>query len=232
MTEAAYLKQNIFGGSFFFVNEFPNLEFHNISYDYQGVHDYNIEYFIGNTIKDCLNIYTHKYLEKRLNVYSNSPIEDSNLFTYVDKVTDLNLDAILLINPTLVTNNVINSYKVIYLLSILNHAKNNNIRTIVFSTNELDINKVLNSKGMNKWIKKEQTTRSKYGPSLLNKIFTFKTTKVLNGLNETLLRGPLEIEDGFTYEINIDLDKSYDYLEIMKMYKDLQDYDLNRARFI
>ena len=232
MTEAAYLKQNIFGGSFFFVNEFPNLEFHNISYDYQGVHDYNIEYFIGNTIKDCLNIYTHKYSEKRLNVYSNSPIEDSNLFTYVDKVTDLNLDAILLINPTLVTNNVINSYKVIYLLSILNHAKNNNIRTIVFSTNELDINKVLNSKGMNKWIKKEQTTRSKYGPSLLNKIFTFKTTKVLIGLNATLLRGPLEIEDGFTYEINIDLDKSYDYLEIMKMYKDLQDYDLNRARFI
>ena len=85
---------------------------------------------------------------------------------------------------------------------------------------------------MNKWIKKEQTTRSKYGPSLLNKIFTFKTTKKLIGLNETLLRGPLEIEDGFTYEINIDLDKSYDYLEIMKMYKDLQDYDLNRARFI
>jgi hypothetical protein len=232
MTEAAYLKQNIFGGSFFFVNEFPNLEFHNISYDYQGVHDYNIEYFIGNTIKDCLNVYTHKYFEKRLNVYSNSPIEDSNLFNYADKVTDLNIDAILLINPTLVTNNVINSYKVIYLLSILNHAKSNNIRTIVFSTNELDINKVLNSKSMNKWIKKEQTTRSKYGPSLLNKIFTFKTTKILNGLNEAYLRGPIEIKDGFTYEINIDLDKSYDYLEIMKMYKDLQDYDLNRARFI
>ena len=232
MTEAAYLKQNIFGGSFFFVNEFPNLEFHNISYDYQGVHDYNIEYFIGNTIKDCLNVYTHKYFEKRLNVYSNSPIEDSNLFNYADKVTDLNIDAILLINPTLVTNNVINSYKVIYLLSILNHAKSNNIRTIVFSTNDLDINKVLNSKSMNKWIKKEQTTRSKYGPSLLNKIFTFKTTKILNGLNEAYLRGPIEIKDGFTYEINIDLDKSYDYLEIMKMYKDLQDYDLNRARFI
>ena len=232
MTEAAYLKQNIFGGSFFFVNEFPNLEFHNISYDYQGVHDYNIEYFIGNTIKDCLNVYTHKYFEKRLNVYSNSPIEDSNLFNYADKVTDLNIDAILLINPTLVTNNIINSYKVIYLLSILNHAKSNNIRTIVFSTNELDINKVLNSKSMNKWIKKEQTTRSKYGPSLLNKIFTFKTTKILIGLNEAYLRGPIEIKDGFTYEINIDLDKSYDYLEIMKMYKDLQDYDLNRARFI
>jgi hypothetical protein len=167
-----------------------------------------------------------------LNVYSNSPIEDSNLFNYADKVTDLNIDAILLINPTLVTNNIINSYKVIYLLSILNHAKSNNIRTIVFSTNELDINKVLNSKSMNKWIKKEQTTRSKYGPSLLNKIFTFKTTKILIGLNEAYLRGPIEIKDGFTYEINIDLDKSYDYLEIMKMYKDLQDYDLNRARFI
>ena len=232
MTEAAYLKQNIFGGSFFFVNEFPNLEFHNSSYNYQSVHNYNFEYFIGNTIEDCLNLYTHKNLDKKLNVYSNSPIEDSNLFSYVDKVTDLNLDAILLINPTLVTNHVINSYKVIYLLSILNHAKTRNLRTIVFSTNELDINKVLNSESMNKWIKKEQTTRSKYGPSLLNKIFTFKTTDILNDLNQNLLRGPIEVEDGFSYEINIDLNKSYDYLEIMKMYKDLQNYDLNRARFI
>ena len=114
----------------------------------------------------------------------------------------------------------------------MNHAKTRNIRTIVFSTNELDINKVLNSKSMNKWIKKEQTTRSKYGPSLLNKIFTFKTTDILNDLNQNLLRGPIEVEDGFSYEINIDLNKSYDYLEIMKMYKDLQNYDLNRARFI
>ena len=232
MTEAAYLKQYIFGGSFFFVNEFPNLEFHNSSYDYQSIHNYNFDYFIGNTIEDCLNLYTHKNLDKKINVYSNSPIENSNLFFYVDKVTDLNLDAILLINPTLVTNNVINSYKVIYLLSILNHAKTRNIRTIVFSTNELDINKVLNSKSMNKWIKKEQTTRSKYGPSLLNKIFTFKTTDILNDLNQNLLRGPIKVKDGFSYEINIDLDKSYDYLEIMKMYKDLQNYDLNRARFI
>ena len=67
---------------------------------------------------------------------------------------------------------------------------------------------------------------------MLNKIFTFKTTDILNDLNQNLLRGPIEIEDGFSYEINIDLDKSYDYLEIMKMYKDLQNYDLNRARFI
>ena len=40
------------------------------------------------------------------------------------------------------------------------------------------------------------------------------------------------MDDGYLYEINIDLQKSYDYLEIMNMYKDLKNYDLNRARFI
>ena len=107
-----------------------------------------------------------------------------------------------------------------------------NIKTIVFSTNDIDINKVLNSKSMNKWIKKEQDTRSKYGPSLLNKIFTFKTNKLIKGGYENFLHGPIEVDEEYLYEINIDLGKSYDYLEIMKMYQDLQNYDLNRARFI
>ena len=36
ITEAAHLKQNIFGGSFFFINEFPNLEFYNQPFEYKG----------------------------------------------------------------------------------------------------------------------------------------------------------------------------------------------------
>ena len=232
MTEAAYLKQSIFGGSFCFINEFPNLEYHNSTYSYQADHDYELEYFIDNSIKDCINLYSHKHKNEHLNVYSNSPIEDIKYFSYADKVTDSNLDAILLVNPTIVTNNILNSYKVIYLLSILNHAKNNNIRTIVFSTNDLDINKVLNSKSIDKWIKKEQDTRSKYGPSLLNKIFTFKSKELLKDINDKFLRGPIEVEGEYLYEINIDFNKSYDYLEIMEMYQDLRNYDLNRARFI
>ena len=231
MTEAAYLKHNIFGGSFFFINEFPNLEFHNSSYDYRYLHEYDLEYFIDNSIKDCLNLYSYKYKNQHMNVYSNNPIEDTNLFSYVDRVTDSKLDAILLVNPTLVTNNILNSYKVINLLSILNHAKENDIRTIVFSSNELDINKVLNSKNMNKWIKKEQDTRSKYGPSLLNKIFTFRTKEIID-LSQKYLLGPIQVDEEYLYEINIDLDKNYDYLEIIKMYRDLQNYELNRARFI
>jgi hypothetical protein len=114
----------------------------------------------------------------------------------------------------------------------LNHAKTYNIKTIIFSTNEININKVLNSKSINKWIKKEQETRSKYGPSLLNKIFTFISKNPLKDINNNLVKGPIEIDDGYLYEINIDLQKSYDYLEIMNMYKDLKNYDLNRARFI
>ena len=232
ITESAHLKQNIFGGSFFFINEFPNLEFYNQPFEYKGDHNYELEYFIGNSVEDCINLFSYKYPDKVLHVYSNSSLIQTDIFTYADKVTDAKIEAILLINPTLVTNNIINSYKVIYLLSILNHAKTYNIKTIIFSTNEININKVLNSKSINKWIKKEQETRSKYGPSLLNKIFTFISKKPLEDINNNLVKGPIEIDDGCLYEINIDLRKSYDYLEIMNMYKDLKNYDLNRARFI
>ena len=68
--------------------------------------------------------------------------------------------------------------------------------------------------------------------SLLNKIFTFISKNPLKNINKNLVKGPIEKDDGYLYEINIDLKKSYDYLEIMNMYKDLKNYDLNRARFI
>ena len=125
-----------------------------------------------------------------------------------------------------------NSYKVIYLISLLNYAKKNNIKIIVFSTTEINVNKALNSKNINKWILKEQNTRLKFGPSLLNKVFTFITSMKIDLDNELYIRGPIEVDGDFLYEINIDLNKSYDYLKIMNMFKNLSEYEINRARFI
>ena len=142
------------------------------------------------------------------------------------------MEGILIVNPTLLTNNILNSYKVIYLLSLLNYAQQNNINIVVFSTSEIDVNKVLNSKSMTKWIIKEQDTRLKFGPSLLNKVFNFNTSKKIRVDNNEYIRGPIELNGDFLYEINIDLNKSYDYLKIMKMFKKLKDYEINRARFI
>ena len=85
---------------------------------------------------------------------------------------------------------------------------------------------------MNKWILKEQNTRLKFGPSLLKKVFTFSTSNKIDLDNETYIRGPIEVDDDFLYEINIDLNKSYDYLKIMNMFKNLSNYEINRARFI
>ena len=85
---------------------------------------------------------------------------------------------------------------------------------------------------MTKWIIKEQDTRLKFGPSLLNKVFTFNTSKKISVDNNEYIRGPIQLNDDFLYEINIDLNKSYDYLKIMKMFKNLKDYEINRARFI
>ena len=232
VVEAAYIKNKIFGGNFSFINYFPNLEFHNEKLEINNNFTYEIEYFYGNSIQDCIDLYTIKHGSEQKHFYSNNKLTDVKQLTFAEKLTEKEVEGILLVNPTLLTNNILNSYKVIYLLSLLNYAQQNKINTIVFSTSEIDINKVLNSKNMSKWIIKEQNTRLKFGPSLLNKVFTFNTSKKIDVENIEYIRGPIELNDDFFYEINIDLNKSYDYLKIMKMYKNLKDYDISRARFI
>ena len=232
VVEAAYIKNKIFGGNFSFINYFPNLEFHNEKIEINNNFSYEIEYFYGNSIQDCIDLYTIKHKGEQKHFYSNIKLPDIKQLTFTETLTEKKVEGILIVNPTLLTNNILNSYKVIYLLSLLNYSQKNNIDIVVFSTIEIDINKVLNSKNMNKWILKEQNTRLKFGPSLLNKVFTFKTSKKINVENNEYIRGPIELNDDFLYEINIDLNKSYDYLKIMKMFKNLKDYEINRARFI
>ena len=232
VVESAYIKNNIFGGNFNFINYFPNLEFHNDKITVDNDFLFNIEYFYGNSIQDCINLYTSKYKDKKIHFYSNNKLPSNKNMSFADKLTDKEVQSLLLVNPTLLTNNIMNSYKVIYLISLLIYAQKNKIKTIVFSTTEINVNKALNSKSMNKWILKEQNTRLKFGPSLLNKVFTFSTSNKIDLNNETYIRGPIEVDGDFLYEINIDLNKSYDYLKIMNMFKNLSEYEINRARFI
>ena len=232
VVEAAYIKNKIFGGNFSFINYFPNLEFHNEKVEINNNFSYEIEYFYGNNIQDCIDLYTIKNKGEHKHYYSNNKLPGVQKLTFAEKLTEKEVEGILIVNPTLLTNNILNSYKVIYLLSLLNYAQQNNINIVVFSTSEIDVNKVLNSKSMTKWIIKEQDTRLKFGPSLLNKVFTFSTSKKISVDNNEYIRGPIELNDDFFYEINIDLNKSYDYLKIMKMFKNLKDYEISRARFI
>ena len=232
VVEAAYIKNKIFGGNFSFINYFPNLEFHNEKVEINSNFSYEIEYFYGNSLQDCIDLYTIKYKGEQKHFYSNNKLPEVKELTFAEKLTEKEVEGILIVNPTLLTNNILNSYKVIYLLFLLNYAQKNNINIVVFSTTEIDINKVINSKNMSKWILKEQNTRLKFGPSLLNKVFTFNTSKKINVENNEYIRGPIELNDNYLYEINIDLNKSYDYLKIMKMFKNLKDYEISRARFI
>ena len=232
VVEAAYIKNKIFGGNFSFINYFPNLEFHNEKVEIKNNLSYEIEYFYGNSVQDCIDLYSIKHKDEQKHFYSTNKIPELKGLTFAEKLTEKEVEGILIVNPTLLTNNILNSYKVIYLLSLLNYSQKNNVNIVVFSTTEIDINKVLNSKNMSKWILKEQNTRLKFGPSLLNKVFTFNTSKKINVENNEYIRGPIELNDDFLYEINIDLNKSYDYLKIMKMFKNLKDYEISRARFI
>ena len=47
--ESAYLKNSIFGGNFYFLNEFQNLEFDNTKPKLKNEFDYEIKYFISST---------------------------------------------------------------------------------------------------------------------------------------------------------------------------------------
>ena len=186
VVEAAYIKNKIFGGNFSFINYFPNLEFHNEKVEINNNFSYEIEYFYGNNIQDCIDLYTIKNKGEQKHFYSNNKLPGVQQLTFAEKLTEKEVEGILIVNPTLLTNNILNSYKVIYLLSLLNYAQQNNINIVVFSTSEIDVNKVLNSKSMTKWIIKEQDTRLKFGPSLLNKVFTFNTSKTVSYTHLTL----------------------------------------------
>ena len=69
---------------------------------------------------------------------------------------------------------------------------------------------------MTKWIVKEQNTRLKFGPSLLNKVFTFNTSKKISVDNNEYIRGPIELNDDFLYEINLDLKSNHKMFRLLQ----------------
>ena len=119
VVEAAYIKNRIFGGNFSFINYFPNLEFHNEKVEINNNFSYEIEYFYGNNIQDCIYLYTIKNNGKQKHFYSNNKLPGVQQLTFAEKLTEKEVEGILIVNPTLLTNNILNSYKVIYLLSLL-----------------------------------------------------------------------------------------------------------------
>jgi hypothetical protein len=153
-------------------------------------------------------------------------------FNYIDDLDDSRLDTVLIQNPNISKNRILNSFKLIYLLKILNHAKKNNLQIIVFSSAELDINKTLNSKNMTEWIDNEIMVRKKYGPSNLFKIFSIYSDNFIENIDSNYLLGPKKINEKYVYELQIKLHNKLDYELLQNIYKIINDCKIKRIRHI
>jgi hypothetical protein len=230
--ESAYLKNYLFGGHFIFISEFPNFEYFNQKWHPQDKYEYKIEYFISNNLQDNIELINHKYPNKIFNYYSNEKLPNVNNFNYIDNLDDSKLDTLIIQNPNISKNRILNSFKLIYLLKILNHAMALNLQIIVFSSNELDINKTLNSVNMIDWINNEINVREKYGPNNLFKIYSIYSDNLFETKNTKYLLGPKIVNDKYIYELQIKLDDKLDYELLQNIYKLIKDCEIKRIRHI
>ena len=230
--ESAYLKNYIFGGNFIFISEFPNFEFFN--YQWQPTNDYNyeIEYFISNNTKDNIELLNYKYSDTTLNYYSSENLSNNKQLNYIDNLNSDKVDTIIIQNPSISKNKILNSYKLIYLLKMLNYAVKKNLKIIVFSSFELDINKSLNSTNMNTWINNEIDIRKKYGPSNLFKIYSVYSSRLIEGVDFDNFLGPKILNDSYIYELQIKLDDELNYEMMQKIFKIIKDCEIKRIRHI
>jgi len=230
--ESAYLKNYIFGGNYIFISEFPNFEFFN--YQWQPTNDYNydIEYFISNNTKDNIELLNYKYSDTTLNYYSSEILSNNKQLNYIDNLNSDKVDTIIIQNPSISKNKILNSYKLIYLLKMLNYAVKKNLKIIVFSSFELDINKSLNSTNMNSWINNEIDIRKKYGPSNLFKIYSVYSSRLIEGVDFDNFLGPKILNDSYIYELQIKLDDELNYEMMQKIFKIIKDCEIKRIRHI
>ena len=230
--ESAYLKNYIFGGNFIFISEFPNFEFFN--YQWQPTNDYNydIEYFISNNTKDNIELLNYKYSDTTLNYYSSEILSNNKQLNYIDNLNSDKVDTIIIQNPSISKNKILNSYKLIYLLKMLNYAVKKNLKIIVFSSFELDINKSLNSTNMKSWINNEIDIRKKYGPSNLFKIYSVYSSRLIEGVDFDNFLGPKILNDSYIYELQIKLDDELNYEMMQKIFKIIKDCEIKRIRHI
>ena len=230
--ESAYLKNIIFGGTFIFVSEFPNFEFFNNQWKPTDLYDYSIEYFVSNNINDNMELITHKYPKKIFNYYSNQELPYHKNFNFMDSLEDRKVNTIIIQYPNISKNKILNSYKLIYLLKLLNFAKKNELKIIVFSSSVLDINATLNSKSMSLWIKNELDVRKKYGPNNLFKIYSIYSQVLLENIDSDFFLGPKITNDMYIYELQIKINNMFNYELFQKIFKVISNSEIKRIRHI
>ena len=227
--ESAYLKNNIFGGNFYFLNEFQNLEFDNRKPKLTNVFNYEIKYFISSSIKNSFHLLFNKY--KKLNYYSNEEFDHPSSYNRLTDISNKEIEALIIVNPKIARNNLLDSSRLIYLLRLLNYFTLNKLSIFVISNKEIDINKSLNSSNFQKWVDKEIDIRKKYGPNLLLKIFSIRATEQIKNNLDGKLLGPISDSGEYFYELHLKLNK-VKYLETIDIFSKLTDYEVKRVKHL
>ena len=227
--ESAYLKNNIFGGNFYFLNEFQNLEFDNRKPKLTNVFNYEIKYFISSSIKNSFHLLFNKF--KSLNYYSNEEFDHPNTYNKFTDISKKEIEALILVNPKIARNNLLDSSRLIYLIRLLNYFTLNKLYIFVISNKEININKSLNSSNFQKWIDKEIDTRKKYGPNLLLKIFSIKSNEQIQNNLDGKLFGPISDNGEYFYELHLKLNK-VKYLEAIDIFSKLSDCEIKRVKHL
>ena len=227
--ESAYLKNNIFGGNFYFLNEFQNLEFDFTKPKLTNAFDYEIKYFISSSTKDSFQLLFNKY--KFLNYYSNEEFDHPNTYNKFTDISKKEIEALILVNPKIARNNLLDSSRLIYLIRLLNYFKINKLYIFVISNKEININKSLNSSNFQKWVDKEIDIRKKYGPNLLLKIFSIRATEQIKNNLDGKLLGPISDNGEYFYELHLKLNK-VKYLETIDIFSKLTDYEVKRVKHL
>ena len=234
IVESSIIKHKIFKGNFYYYSEFPSLEFFNKVKNYfLEIPDVEFTYVYGNNLQECMELFDKMFNDHEMKIYtSNSNIDTiSNKHKITNDITVTNLDAVILFNPTISHNGVLSSNRLINFIKTVTFFVKRNAEIIIFSTKKINLNKQLTDAKINTWAEKEKTERAKYGPNINLKIFKVISDKELDITRyRNYMVGPKLLGDLFVYELKIQINKKYNYNEIMSIFSILKNSELDRVR--
>ena len=232
--ESSIIKSKIFKGNFFYYSEFPSLDFFNDVKNYFiDIPVIDFTYIYGNNLQDCLQLFDRKFVNTELKLFTfNSEIQTfSRNHRVTNDINEEDIDAVIIFNPTISHNGVLSSTRLINFIKNIDYFSKKDKEIIIFSTTKIDLNNQLTEEKINSWANKEKQERSKYGPNINIKIFKITSNVEIEISNYSkYLIGPKISDDKFEYELKIQINKKYNYNEVMSIYSIFKRAQFDRVK--
>lgn len=234
IVESSIIKHKIFKGNFYYYCEFPSLElFNKVDKYFLEIPDVEFTYVYGDSLQECREVFDRMFNDQEMNIFTKNkdfePLSSKHKISY--DINKNHYDSVILFNPTISHNGVLSSGRLINFIKTVSFFAKKKNRLIIFSTNKVNFNKQLTETKINRWAEKERSERAKYGPNINLKIFKVTSEKELNISKFTsYLIGPKMLNDVYVYELKIQINKKYNYNEIMSIFSLLKNSQLDRVK--